>query len=54
MARLFIEDCRRILPASTLEDGIEVSGKVLFRAVREDGTEIAQFAQSRSVSNEGK
>ena len=54
MARLFIKDCNCILCNSTSEGGAEASGKILFKAMREDGTEIAEFMQFRSVSNEGK
>lgn len=54
MAKLFIEDCNCILCNSKSEGGAEASGKILFKAMREDGTEIAEFVQFRSVSNEGK
>lgn len=53
MAKLFAGDCRRVFPASTLEDGTEVGGEVLFKVTRGDGTEIAKFVQSRSVSEDG-
>lgn len=54
MGKLFVKDCRCVLPASTPKDGTEASGKVLFKVIREDGTEIAEFAQFRRASGDGE
>lgn len=53
MAKLFIEDCKHGLFVSTLEDGSKASGKILARAVREDGTVIARLVQYNEVSKDG-
>lgn len=53
MAKLFFEDCRHGLFISTLEDGSKAIGKILARAVREDGTVIARLVQYNEVSKDG-
>lgn len=53
MAKLFFEDCERSPFVATLEDGTDMCGLILARAMRDEETEIAKFVDFVETSKDG-